>query len=82
MGIFVVHGICSPAFERSSFDVFLHFRPSSCWLATLDGAQKFDFRKPMFWGFLVPVGLILICNVVLLVLTSLTTCRTDSKLRR
>lgn len=36
----------------------------------------------MFWGFLVPVGLILIYNMVLLVLLCLTTCRVDPKLTR
>ncbi|KAM4601678.1 adhesion G-protein coupled receptor G7-like [Polymixia lowei] len=25
-----------------------------CWLAGLDREGRFDFRKPMFWGFLVP----------------------------
>ncbi|XP_033182358.1 adhesion G-protein coupled receptor G7-like [Anabas testudineus] len=36
----------------------------------------------MFWGFLLPVGLILIYNIVLLVLISLAACRADSKLSR
>ncbi|XP_038588509.1 adhesion G-protein coupled receptor G7-like [Micropterus salmoides] len=52
-----------------------------CWLAALDKAKRFDFGKPMFWGFLLPVGLILIYNIVLLVLASLITCRTDPNLR-
>ncbi|XP_059183532.1 adhesion G-protein coupled receptor G7-like [Centropristis striata] len=47
-----------------------------CWLAALDKNKQFDFGKPMFWGFLLPLALILISNVVLLVLTSLTICRT------
>ncbi|XP_053170777.1 adhesion G-protein coupled receptor G7-like [Scomber japonicus] len=51
-----------------------------CWLAALNEDDQFDFGKPMFWGFLLPVGLILIYNVVLLVLVSLTTCRTDPRL--
>ncbi|XP_072235399.1 adhesion G-protein coupled receptor G7 [Leuresthes tenuis] len=51
-----------------------------CWLSALDQARYFSFGKPMFWGFLLPVGLILIYSVVLLVLTSLTTCRVDPKL--
>ncbi|XP_053170775.1 adhesion G-protein coupled receptor G7-like, partial [Scomber japonicus] len=51
-----------------------------CWLAALNEDDQFDFGKPMFWGFLLPVGLILIYNVVLLVLVSLTTCRTDPTL--
>ncbi|XP_062270886.1 adhesion G-protein coupled receptor G7-like [Scomber scombrus] len=51
-----------------------------CWLAALNEDDQFDFGKPMFWGFLLPVCLILIYNVVLLVLVSLTTCRTDPRL--
>ncbi|XP_037618600.1 adhesion G-protein coupled receptor G7, partial [Sebastes umbrosus] len=38
-----------------------------CWLAALDQNKQFHFGKPMFWGFLLPVGLILIYNMVLLV---------------
>ncbi|XP_040888717.1 adhesion G-protein coupled receptor G7 [Toxotes jaculatrix] len=40
-----------------------------CWLAALDKDKDFKFDKPMFWGFLLPVGLTLIYNMVLLVLT-------------
>ncbi|XP_059183531.1 adhesion G-protein coupled receptor G7-like [Centropristis striata] len=47
-----------------------------CWLAALDKNKQFDFGKPMFWGFLLPLALILFSNVVLLVLTSLTICST------
>ncbi|TDG96002.1 hypothetical protein EPR50_G00235020, partial [Perca flavescens] len=52
-----------------------------CWLAALDKSKDFDFGKPMFWGFLLPIGLILIYNIVLLVLVSQTTCRTDPALK-
>ncbi|KAM9334325.1 adhesion G-protein coupled receptor G7-like [Symphorus nematophorus] len=52
-----------------------------CWLAALDQAKQFHFEKPMFWGFILPVGLILIYNIVLLVLASLTTCRTDQTIK-
>lgn len=48
----------------------------------MDKENHFDFSKPMFWGFLLPVSLILVYNVVLLVLTAMTTCRIDPKLRR
>ncbi|XP_028428210.1 adhesion G-protein coupled receptor G7-like [Perca flavescens] len=41
-----------------------------CWLAALDKSKNFDYGKPMFWGFVLPIGLILIYNVVLLVLVS------------
>ncbi|KAK2917242.1 hypothetical protein Q8A73_003988 [Channa argus] len=51
-----------------------------CWLAALSKDKQFHFGKPMFWGFLLPIGLILIYNMVLLVLVSVTTCRTDPKL--
>ncbi|XP_071335566.1 adhesion G-protein coupled receptor G7-like [Trachinotus anak] len=51
-----------------------------CWLAGLDKDKRFDFGKPMFWAFILPVGLILIYNIVLMVLTSLTICRTDPRL--
>ncbi|KAF3688268.1 Adhesion G-protein coupled receptor G7 [Channa argus] len=51
-----------------------------CWLAALTKDKQFHFGKPMFWGFLLPIGLILIYNMVLLVLVSVTTCRTDPKL--
>ncbi|XP_024121222.1 adhesion G-protein coupled receptor G7 [Oryzias melastigma] len=51
-----------------------------CWLAGLE-KDHFSFRKPLFWGFLLPVGLILIYNIVLLLLTSFITCRGDPNLR-
>ncbi|XP_016520572.1 adhesion G-protein coupled receptor G7 [Poecilia formosa] len=51
-----------------------------CWLAALDWNQEFSFGKPMFWAFIVPLGLVLLYNAVLLGLTSLTTCRGDPKL--
>ncbi|XP_022619743.1 adhesion G-protein coupled receptor G7, partial [Seriola dumerili] len=51
-----------------------------CWLAGLDRHKHFDFRKPMFWGFILPVGLILIYNMVLLVLTCMSICKTDPRL--
>ncbi|XP_075868505.1 adhesion G-protein coupled receptor G7-like [Nelusetta ayraudi] len=52
-----------------------------CWLAGVDQNKQFDFAKPMFWGFLLPVSLILVYNAVLLVVTALTTCKIDPKLR-
>ncbi|XP_039907803.1 adhesion G-protein coupled receptor G7-like isoform X2 [Simochromis diagramma] len=51
-----------------------------CWLAALDKKQQFNFGKPMFWAFLLPIGLILIYNIVLLVLTSMATCKVDTRL--
>nr|XP_020447764.1 adhesion G-protein coupled receptor G7 [Monopterus albus] len=64
-----------------SVDNPLEYRQEEfCWLAALDKSKHFDFGKPMFWGFLLPVALILIYNIVLLALISLTTCRTDPDL--
>ncbi|KAM9835979.1 adhesion G-protein coupled receptor G7 [Aulostomus maculatus] len=51
-----------------------------CWLSGLDEHKRFDFGKPMFWGFLLPVGLILIYNWVLLVLISVETCMRNRKI--
>lgn len=56
--------------------------PCSCWLAALDKNKTFDYSKPMFWGFLLPVGVILIYNIILLVLTSMTTCSANKSLQR
>ncbi|XP_045075631.1 adhesion G-protein coupled receptor G7 [Coregonus clupeaformis] len=38
-----------------------------CWLAALDPEGNFDFKLPMFWGFLIPVAFMLIFNMVVLV---------------
>ncbi|CAI5638883.1 unnamed protein product [Oreochromis niloticus] len=46
-----------------------------CWLAALDKNKDFSFEKPLFWGFLLPVGLILIYNIVLLVYVSIKATR-------
>ncbi|XP_028998935.1 mucin-2 [Betta splendens] len=46
-----------------------------CWLAALDTTKEFNFSKPMFWAFLLPLGLILMYNVLLVVLISSTICR-------
>ncbi|XP_067116998.1 adhesion G-protein coupled receptor G7 [Osmerus mordax] len=51
-----------------------------CWLAAVNREGQFDFAKPMFWGFLIPVALILIFNTVILCYFSYTTCRTDPEL--
>ncbi|XP_035485857.2 adhesion G-protein coupled receptor G7-like [Scophthalmus maximus] len=41
-----------------------------CWLAALDTDKQFDFSKPMFWAFVLPVALTLIYNIAILVLVS------------
>ncbi|MGH0136275.1 UNVERIFIED_CONTAM: hypothetical protein FKN15_018252, partial [Acipenser sinensis] len=38
-----------------------------CWLAALDREGNFDITKPMLWGFLLPVAIILIFNGVIFV---------------
>ncbi|XP_064875064.1 adhesion G-protein coupled receptor G7-like [Oncorhynchus nerka] len=51
-----------------------------CWLAALDPKGNFDFKLPMFWGFLVPVVFMLIFNTVVLVCFTVTTCKTNPHL--
>ncbi|KAI3366213.1 hypothetical protein L3Q82_010034, partial [Scortum barcoo] len=52
-----------------------------CWLAALNKDKEFHFGRPMFWGFLLPVGLILFYNLMLLILFSLAKFSTDPHLR-
>ncbi|XP_052355726.1 mucin-5AC isoform X5 [Oncorhynchus keta] len=51
-----------------------------CWLAALDPKGNFDFKLPMFWGFLVPVAFMLIFNTVVLVCFTVTTTKTNPHL--
>ncbi|XP_064875063.1 adhesion G-protein coupled receptor G7-like [Oncorhynchus nerka] len=51
-----------------------------CWLAALDPKGNFDFKLPMFWGFLVPVAFMLIFNTVVLVCFVVTTAKTNPHL--
>ncbi|XP_052355737.1 adhesion G-protein coupled receptor G7 isoform X14 [Oncorhynchus keta] len=51
-----------------------------CWLAALDPKGNFDFKLPMFWGFLVPVAFMLIFNTVVLICFAVTTCKTNPHL--
>ncbi|KAM6945319.1 adhesion G-protein coupled receptor G7 [Aplochiton taeniatus] len=48
-----------------------------CWLAALNLNGDFDCKKPMLWGFLLPVGLMLLCNTAVLVYFAFTTCKRD-----
>ncbi|XP_041715251.2 adhesion G-protein coupled receptor G7-like [Coregonus clupeaformis] len=48
-----------------------------CWLAALDPKGNFDFKLPMFWGFLIPVAFMLIFNMVVLVYFAVTTSKTN-----
>lgn len=67
--------------RQKCFFMFFSSR-CSCWLAALDKNKQFNFGKPMFWAFLLPIGLILIYNIVLLVITSMTTCKVEPRLTR
>ncbi|XP_045553926.1 adhesion G-protein coupled receptor G7 isoform X2 [Salmo salar] len=51
-----------------------------CWLAALDPKGNFDFKLPMFWGFLIPVAFMLIFNTVMLIYFAVTTCKTNPHL--
>ncbi|XP_060767181.1 adhesion G-protein coupled receptor G7 [Neoarius graeffei] len=51
-----------------------------CWLAALDQNNRFDGRKPMLWGFLLPVAVMLLFNIAILFYFSYTTCRTNPDL--
>ncbi|XP_061080942.1 adhesion G-protein coupled receptor G7 [Conger conger] len=52
-----------------------------CWLAALDREKKCDLEKPMFWGFLLPVALLLLYNSVITMYFMVVTCRKDPKLK-
>ncbi|KAM9396839.1 adhesion G-protein coupled receptor G7-like isoform 1-T1 [Salvelinus alpinus] len=51
-----------------------------CWLAALDPKGNFDFKLPMFWGFLIPVASMLIFNTVVLACFAVTTGKTNPNL--
>ncbi|XP_029612981.1 adhesion G-protein coupled receptor G7-like [Salmo trutta] len=51
-----------------------------CWLAALDSKGNFDFKLPMFWGFLIPVAFMLIFNTVVLACFVVTTGKTNPHL--
>ncbi|KAM9396845.1 adhesion G-protein coupled receptor G7-like isoform 3-T3 [Salvelinus alpinus] len=51
-----------------------------CWLAALDPKGNFDFKLPMFWGFLIPVAFMLMFNTVMLIYFAVTTCKTNPHL--
>ncbi|KAL1251093.1 hypothetical protein QQF64_018889 [Cirrhinus molitorella] len=45
-----------------------------CWLASLDKTGRFDPKRPMLWGFLLPLAVMLCFNISLLVYFSQTIC--------
>uniref|UniRef100_A0A8C1PHN2 Adhesion G protein-coupled receptor G7 n=1 Tax=Cyprinus carpio TaxID=7962 RepID=A0A8C1PHN2_CYPCA len=53
-----------------------------CWLASLDHKQKFNIKKPMFWGFVLPLLLMLISNTAILLHFSYKICRTNPNLNK
>ncbi|XP_043078366.1 adhesion G-protein coupled receptor G7-like [Puntigrus tetrazona] len=53
-----------------------------CWLALLDNKQKFSIKKPMLWGFVLPLMLMLISSTAILLHFSYNICRTNPNLNR
>ncbi|XP_065115756.1 adhesion G-protein coupled receptor G7-like [Paramisgurnus dabryanus] len=51
-----------------------------CWLAFLDPKHNFSLRKPMFWAFLLPLGIMLFSNMAILLHFSLNICKTKPNL--
>ncbi|XP_076158632.1 adhesion G-protein coupled receptor G7-like [Alosa pseudoharengus] len=52
-------------------------REEFCWLQALNQDGKFDFGKPMFWGFLLPVAVMLLLNTAVLIYFGFATCKKD-----
>ncbi|XP_062383576.1 adhesion G-protein coupled receptor G7-like [Sardina pilchardus] len=42
-------------------------RHEACWLAATDDKENFDFKKPMLWGFLVPITAMLLFNTSVMI---------------
>nr|XP_055073112.1 adhesion G-protein coupled receptor G7-like [Misgurnus anguillicaudatus] len=45
-----------------------------CWLSSLDKDGKFDPKRPMLWGFLLPLAVMLVFNTAVLVYFCVTIC--------
>ncbi|XP_027024467.2 adhesion G-protein coupled receptor G7 [Tachysurus fulvidraco] len=59
----------------------LNYRQEAvCWLAAVDQQKRFDATKPMLWGFLLPVAVMLFFNIAVLLYFSYTTCRINPDL--
>uniref|UniRef100_A0A8C2E066 Adhesion G protein-coupled receptor G7, tandem duplicate 2 n=1 Tax=Cyprinus carpio TaxID=7962 RepID=A0A8C2E066_CYPCA len=52
-----------------------------CWLASLDKMGRFDPKRPMLWGFLLPLAVMLCFNTSLLVYFSQTICCANPNLK-
>ncbi|KAL1251097.1 hypothetical protein QQF64_018893, partial [Cirrhinus molitorella] len=53
-----------------------------CWLASVDHKQRFHITKPMFWGFVLPLMIMLILNTAILLHFSYKICKTNPNLNR
>ncbi|KAL1251094.1 hypothetical protein QQF64_018890 [Cirrhinus molitorella] len=53
-----------------------------CWLASVDHKLRFNIKKPMFWGFVLPLMIMLITNTAILLHFSYNICKTNPKLNR
>ncbi|KAK2907143.1 hypothetical protein Q8A67_006128 [Cirrhinus molitorella] len=53
-----------------------------CWLASVDHKQRFNIKKPMFWGFVLPLMIMLITNTAILLHFSYNICKTNPNLNR
>ncbi|XP_072526968.1 adhesion G-protein coupled receptor G7 [Salminus brasiliensis] len=75
----VIVGISLGATYRP--DAPLNYRQEEfCWLAVLDDHGKFDPKKPMLWGFLLPLAAMIFFNIAVLFYFACTTCRTNTML--
>ncbi|KAL6461907.1 hypothetical protein MHYP_G00300520 [Metynnis hypsauchen] len=75
----VIVGISLGATYRP--DKPLNYRQEEfCWLAALTPKMTFDVQKPMFWGFLLPLALMIFFNIAVLFYFALITCRTNQSL--
>ncbi|XP_051549578.1 adhesion G-protein coupled receptor G7-like [Myxocyprinus asiaticus] len=52
-----------------------------CWLASLDNEGRFEPKRPMLWGFLLPLAAMLSFNIALLVYFSKTICCANPNLK-
>ncbi|KAJ1117005.1 hypothetical protein NDU88_005206 [Pleurodeles waltl] len=53
------------------FDDLRYRQEEFCWLAALNDDHNFDVNKPMLWAFLLPVGVILIFNIIIFLSVSI-----------
>ncbi|XP_066509189.1 adhesion G-protein coupled receptor G7-like [Hoplias malabaricus] len=51
-----------------------------CWLAGMDINNNFNLSKPIFWGFLLPLAVMIFFNIFVLLYFANTTCKADPSL--